>query len=128
MTIDAQTLNRPEWLAAEMPPGYRNRLEEMRRLQRELDELMRFGRLICDTGDGLCDAVRDTLLALDFEAMPGPRPSSIVVKLEMGRRLLIHVSASDQVIERRSPDLAHVFQVIHEDAANGDRVVLVANH
>jgi hypothetical protein len=128
MTSDTQALNRPDWLAAEMPPGYRNRLEELQRLTRELDELLRFGRLICDTGDELCDAVLQTLVALEFEATPGPRPSSIVVNMDSGRRLLVHVSASDQVVQRRSPDLANVFQVIHEDAANGDRVVLVANH
>jgi hypothetical protein len=128
MTTEARALNRPDWLAAEMPPGYRNRLEELQRLSRELDELIRFGRLLCDTGDELCDAVRQALVALEFDAAPGARPSSLVVKLDMGQRLLIHVSASDQVVQRRSPELASVFQVLHEDAANGDRVVLVANH
>ena len=128
MTTETHALNRPDWFTAEMPPGYRNRLEELRRLSRELDELGHFGRLLCDTGDELCDAVRQSLAALEFDVTTGSRPSSIVVKLESGRRLLIHVSASDQVVQRRSPDLANVFQVLHEDAANGDRVVLVANH
>ncbi len=128
MTTDARALNRPDWLAAEMPPGYRNRIEELQRLSRELDELMRFGRLLCDTGDELCDAVCQVLVALEFAAAPGLRPSTIVVRLDMGQRLLIHVSASDQIVQRRSPELANVFQLLHEDAANGDRVVLVANH
>lgn len=130
MTTDRLALHRPEWFAAEMPPGYRNRVEELQRLSRELDELGRFGRLLCDVGPELADAVRDMFLGLEFhtETAPGPNGSSMVIDLDAQRRLLIHVSASDHVIQRRSPDLAHVFQILHEQAGNGDRVVLVTNN
>jgi hypothetical protein len=130
MTNDTRALQGPDWLASEMPPGYRNRLEELQRLSRELEELGRFGRLLCSVGSDLRDAVRDMLVALELDAdtAPDPNGSSIVVTLDSQRRLLLHVSASAEPVQRRSQDLAHVFQIIHEQAANGDRVVLVANH
>lgn len=130
MTMTLAQAARPEWLAAELPPGYRNRLEEMQRLSKELEELGRFGRLLCTAGHELGDAVRDTLAALDLDtvATPGPTGTSIVVKLDATRRLLFHVSASEEAIQRRGADLAHVFHMLHELAGDNDRVVLVANH
>ena len=120
---------KPDWLAAEMPPGYRNRLEEMQRLTREIDELGRFGRLLYKVGPELADAVRDTFVALGFDVTAGAGAAAAsIVALDGMRRLLVHVSASDAVIQRRSPDLASVFQMLHEQAGNDDRVVLVVNH
>jgi hypothetical protein len=37
------------------------------------------------------------------------------------------VSASGESIEKKGPDLAHVFQMLHEVAGDNDRIVLVAN-
>ena len=130
MVTEARALQQPEWLAAEMPPGYRNRLEELQRLSRELEELGRFGRLLWAVGPELSDVVRDMMAALELDAVaaPGPNGSSIVVKLDSGRRLFLYVSPSEHAVQRRSPELAHVFQIIHEQASEGDRVVLIANH
>jgi len=127
---EARPTTRPDWLAAEMPPGYRNRLEELQRLSRELDELGRFGRLLFTTGSDLGEIVRETLTSFALDVTDGGARStpSIVVKLDSSRRLLLHVSAEAQPIQRRGSDLAHVFQMIHEVAGNDDRVVLVANH
>ena len=68
-------------------------------------------------------------VALKFEAgpTPGQPASSVTVHLDAHRRLLLHVSASEGSIEKKSPDLAHVFQMLHEVASDGDRIVLVAN-
>jgi hypothetical protein len=130
MATETLALHQPDWLAAEMPPGYRNRLEELQRLSRELEELERFGRLLCAVGPELGDAVRDMLAALELDtvAAPGGNGSSIVVKLDSGRRLFLYVSPSEHPVQRRSQELAHVFQIIHEQASEGDRVVLIANH
>ena len=129
MTTHTLALHRPEWLAAEMPPGYRNRVEELERLSRELEDMDRYGRLLCAVGPELADAVRDACLALEFDtaAAPGSGGSSMIVKLDPNRRLLVHVSATDQPLQRRSQDLADVFQIIHEQAGSEDRVVLIAN-
>jgi hypothetical protein len=51
-----------------------------------------------------------------------------VVRLDPGRRLFLYVSPSDNPVQRRSQELAHVFQIIHEQVTDGDRVVLIANH
>ena len=130
MATETLALHQPDWLAAEMPPGYRNRLEELQRLSRELEELGRFGRLLCAVGPELGDAVRDMLAALELDtvAVPGDNGSSIVVKLDSGRRLFLYVSPSEHPVQRRSQELAHVFQIIHEQVTDGDRVVMIANH
>jgi hypothetical protein len=127
MAITTEPPMGPEWLAAEMPPGYRNRLEEMERLARDLDAMGRFGRLLTAAGPDLRDAVLETFLAIGFDAGPA-RPDGIIVTVDPGRRLLVHVSAGDGAIGRRDPALAQVFQMLHEIAGDGDRVVLVANH
>jgi hypothetical protein len=130
MATETPALHQPDWLAAEMPPGYRNRLEELQRLSRELEELGRFGRLLCAVGPELADAVREMLNALDLHpvAAPGASGSPLVVRLDPGRRLFLYVSPSDNPVQRRSQELAHVFQIIHEQVTDGDRVVLIANH
>src|SRR4029453_5727746 len=125
MATETRALHQPDWLAAEMPPGYRNRLEELQRLSRELEKLERFGRLLCAVGPELGGPVRESpaALELDIVAPPAGTESSIVVKLDFGRRLFLYVSPSEHPVQRRSQELAHVFQIIHEQASEGDRVV-----
>src|SRR5262245_22745956 len=110
MVMEAQVLHRPDWLAAEMPPGYRNRLEEIQRLTRELEEIGRFGRLLCAVGDELAQGVRETIVALDL--VPDPPTDGhgqvIAVSLDATRRLLLHVSATGEAIQRRGEELARV--------------------
>ena len=119
----------PEWLAAEMPPGYNTRLMEIQRLSAELRGMGQFGRLLWTVGDELADAVRETFVALKFDASPTPGlpASSLTVNVDARRRLLVHVSAAEGLIEKKSPDIAHVFQMLHEVAGDDDRIVLVAN-
>jgi len=119
----------PEWLAAEMPPGYNTRLMEIQRLSEELRTMGQFGRLLWSVGDELADAVRETFVALKFDARPTPGlpASSLIVNVDARRRLLIHVSPTEGAIEKKSPDIAHLFQMLHEVAGDDDRIVLVAN-
>ena len=119
----------PEWLAAEMPPGYNTRLLEIQRLSEELQGMGRFGRLLWTAGDELTDAVREAFIALKYDAAPTPGlpSSSVTVNLDAHRRLLLHVSSSEGPIEKKGPDLAHLFQMLHEVADDNDRIVLVAN-
>jgi hypothetical protein len=130
--MSGQTLgteSAPDWLIAEMPPGYQNRVVEIERLSRELRSLDRLGRLLWRAGDELTEAVRDAFVALGFEAdgtlaSTGP---SVTVRLDAHRRLLLHVSATNSIIQKRSTELARVFELLHTVAENADRVVLVAN-
>jgi hypothetical protein len=119
----------PEWVIAEMPPGYQNRIAEIRRLSDELQGLEQFGRLLWCAGDGLTEAARDAFAALGFEAgaMSGSAVPLVAVRIDGGRRLLLFTSTTDDVIERRSQALADVFQVVRELAGSADRVVLVTN-
>jgi len=117
----------PDWVIAEMPPGYHTRMEEIQRLSADLHALDEIGRVLWQTGDPLKDAVRAVLAALkcEVESTPGAI-GSIVVKLDATRRLLLHVSRASGAIQKTSEDLAQAFQVL-QFAGERDRVVLVAN-
>jgi len=119
----------PDWVTAEMPPGYRNRVAEIQRLTADLQAMGRYGRLLYAVGAPLGEAVRDLFvsLKLDAELAAGPGCSDVVVRLDGGRRLLMHVAAEGHRLQRKDPEIAHAFQLLHEVATDHDRVVLVAN-
>jgi hypothetical protein len=119
----------PDWVIAEMPPGYQNRVIEIQRLSEEIRSMDRFGCLLWRVGDELTEAVRDAFVALGFEAerTQGSTVASVTVKLDAHRRLLLHLSATNDIIQKKSTELAHVFQLLHEVAEDVDRVVLVTN-
>jgi hypothetical protein len=119
----------PDWLVAEMPPGYQNRLEEIERLTRDLQAMWRFGRLLWASGPLLSETVRDVFatLKLSVESVQSGSSSFLVIHLENNRRLLLHVSSSQEVIEKKSADVAEAFRLLHEFGGEHDRAVLVAN-
>jgi hypothetical protein len=119
----------PEWVIAEMPPGYRTRVAEIQRLTADLQAMSRFGRLLCEVGTPLAEAVQDVFTAIKFDAelTAGPGCADVVVRLDGGRRLLLHVAADRQPLQRKSTEIAHTFQILHEVANEFDRVVLVTN-
>lgn len=116
----------PDWLAAELPPGYQNRLAEIQRLTEELRAIESFGRLLWHVGSSLTGAAHDAFAALGFESELTAGPIALVT-LGRGRRLFVQGSTARDVIHRRSPDLADAFRIVHELAGEHDRVVLVAN-
>ena len=123
-------LGTPEWIAAEMPPGYQNRIVEIQRLSEELQLMDRFGRLLWQVGDELAEAVLETFVAMGCEADRISSPATaaaIGVRLEGRGRLLVHASATSAMIQKRDPELTHVFQLVHQVAEESDRVVLVTN-
>jgi hypothetical protein len=118
----------PEWIAAEMPPGYETRLLEIQRLSADLHAMDRIGRVLWETGEPLRDAVGAVFGALkcDVDATPdtaGP----IVVKLGESRRLLLLVSGAAGPIQKTDQELAQAFQAVQFAGAN-DRVVFVAGN
>jgi len=120
----------PEWVVAEMPPGYQNRVAEVQRLMSDLHEMGQFGSLLYQVGPELGDAVRRVFTAMKFEAemMTGPVSSGVAVRLDAHRRLLLIPSAATDAIQKKGPELAQVFQMLHEVAEEKvDRVVLITN-
>lgn len=119
----------PDWLAGDMPPGYQNRLAEIERLCGEIRAMDHFGHLMWNIGDPLERAVRDVFQSLRLETDPRltTEPSQLIVRLEGHRRLLLHVSDADSTIQKTSPALEYVFHLVHKQAGEHDRVVLVAN-
>ena len=117
----------PDWLSGEMPPGYQTRLLEIQRLSADLREMEQSGRLLWRVGDDLAESIGDAFVALGFEAERTPDSGSVIVKLSDRRRLLLHVSGSTDPIQKKSPELTHVFQLLNETAEAADRVVLATN-
>jgi hypothetical protein len=118
----------PDWLVVQMPPGYQTRFAEIQRLSAELSGMDRIGRLLWQCGAPLKDAVREAFASLKFDVELAPdAAANLVVRLDGKRRLLLHVSDADGALEKRSPELARVFQILHETAGGDDRVVLVTN-
>jgi hypothetical protein len=89
----------------------------------------RIGRLLWEIGPPLQEAVGEVLAALKLEtdSTTAVAVPAITVRLDSRRRLLVHVAETDEPIEKKSAELAHVFRLLHEVAGDGDRVVLVAN-
>jgi hypothetical protein len=121
-------MNAPEWLSAEMPPGYQTRLWEIERLSAELDAMDRVGRVLWETGAPLRDAVAALFIALkgEVDATPGST-GPLVVRLGESRRLLLVVSGSVSPIKKTDEELAQAFRAM-QFASEHDRVVFVANN
>ena len=118
----------PDWLLPEMPPGYRNRVLEIQRISEELRGMERFGHLLWKVGDELADAVRDTFATMEFDSQfVQASRDCIGVRLDVHRRLLVRASAADGTLQKKSGEVARVFQMLHEVAEPSDRVVLVTN-
>jgi hypothetical protein len=118
----------PEWLKAEMPPGYQTRLWEIERLSADLHAMDRIGRVLWETGEPLRDAVGALFNALkcEVDATPGST-GPLVVNLGESHRLLLVVSSSASPIQKTDEELAQAFRAVQFASAN-DRVVFVANN
>lgn len=119
----------PDWLVAEMPPGYKNRLDEVERLTKDVQAMWRFGRLLWATGPALSDTVRDVFAQLKLPVEPLASGSSTLhaVRLDGQRRLLLAAATSPEVVERKSHDVAEAFRMLQEFGGEHDRAVLIAN-
>ena len=58
----------PEWVVAEMPAGYQNRVAEIQRLMSDLQEMGQFGSLLYQVGPELGESVRWVFAAMKFKA------------------------------------------------------------
>ena len=131
MSTSVQTpiASTPDWVVSEMPPGYQNRMAEIRRLTEEMQSMTRFGRLLTDLGAPLGESVRDLFasLQLQSEVIPGSAGTGVVVSLEGRGLLLFRVASDERTIQKRSPEMMLVFQLLQELAGDRDRVIFVTN-
>jgi hypothetical protein len=119
----------PDWLIAEMPPGDGTRLAEIRRLTADLQAMIELGRLLYDIGPGLASAVAEMCSGLGFDTvvLPETDGTGVAVQVDTWNRLLLQVATDDHAVERKSPEIARVFQLLHQVANEHDRVVFVTN-
>jgi len=112
-----------------MPPGYQTRLLEIQRLVADLHQMGRFARLLGALGPQLGEAALDVFAALKFETelVPGTPSPSVTVKVDAKRRLVVVPSSTTAAVEKKSPEIAQVFQMLQEATGESDRVVLVTN-
>lgn len=115
----------PGWLVAEMPPGYRNRYEEIQRLSAEIRGMDRVGRLLWDSGASLAEAVHEAFTALKTEPEWSSDGSFLTVRVDAKRRLIVHVAGSDGPLDKRSDAVTAAFRALQEAAGPEDRAVLV---
>lgn len=130
MTPRAQipTTQVPEWVVAEMPPGYQTRLVEIERLVSELREMDAIARVLYEAGEPLKDGVRAVFGAIKCESEPAPEaPWALAVRLDAARRLLVYVPGAETALQKTSEALTHAFQLV-QVAGERDRVVLVVNN
>ncbi len=116
----------PEWIAAEMPPGYQTRLLEIQRLSDDLHSMDRIGNVLWGSGDALRSAVGAVFGAIKCE-VETPAAGPIAVKLGDARRLLVIVSDAVSPLRKSDDELALAFHAL-QFAGPGDRVVVVAGH
>ena len=117
----------PDWLSAEMPPGYRTRLLEIERLSADLRAMEAIGRVLWETGAPLRDAVASVFAELKYELEPATTASGwMAVKLGDSRRLLILVADAPGPIHRTHDEITRAFQTV-QFAGTGDRVVFVVH-
>lgn len=115
----------PEWVTAEMPPGYQTRLQEIERLSADLHAMDAIGRILWEEGQPLGDAVTAVFAALDCQVGRGPYDAGpIAVTLAAPRRLIVVIAASSSPVEKTSDELALAFRAV-QFASEGDRVLLV---
>ena len=125
---NAAVTEAPEWVIAEMPPGYQTRLWEIERLSADLEAMDRIGCVLWQTGQPLRDAVVAVFQALKFEVNASPGTvGPLAVKLDDSRRLLLVVSGSASPIQKTDEELAHAFRAVQLASVN-DRVVFVPNN
>jgi hypothetical protein len=118
----------PEWVIAEMPPGYQTRLWEIERLSADLHAMDSIGRVLWETGEPLRDAVGAVFGALKYEVEASPASAGpIVVKFGDSRRLLLMVSGAAGPVQKTDEELAEVFRAV-QSASVHDRVVFVVNN
>jgi hypothetical protein len=111
-----------------MPAGYQTRYAEIQRLSAEMQSMDRMARLLWETGAPLAEAVREVCTGLKYEveSVAGDA-SSISVKLDAKRKLLVHIGAAESALEKKSPELAAAFQLVQTVASPDDRVIIVVN-
>ena len=118
----------PEWVSAEMPPGYQTRLWEIERLSADLEAMDRIGCVLWESGQPLRDAVVAVFQALKFEVNASPGTvGPLAVKFDDSHRLLLVVSGSTSPTQKTDEELAQAFRAVQLASAN-DRVVFVANN
>ncbi len=118
----------PDWIVAEMPPGYQTRFLEIKRLSTEIQAMDGIGGVLWQTGEALRDSVGTLFAALKCEVDPTPGDTgAIAVGLDGSRRLLLVVSGAGSPIQKTNEELARSFQAV-QFAGPNDRVVLVVNN
>jgi len=117
----------PDWVVAEMPPGYQNRVAEIQRLAADLESMGRFGRLLTETGARLGETVRDVLASLQYDATltVDGNVTTVVAPLDRGR-IYMHIASDGQLIQKKSPEIARVFQLL-QASDDRDHIVLITN-
>lgn len=127
---DLRSDAQPEWVAAELPEQYADIARQMAALKEQARAYEGVAGVLWQRGSALTSSVRDLFVALGFfetELAEYGAHCDLRVHLGNERRLLIEVVSEQESLDRRSPHIGRILQVLQEEAGERDRVVLVAN-
>lgn len=118
----------PDWLPAELPPRYKEVVDELERLHEEERLTRRMAELLWATGHPLSAVVCDAFRAIGLDAQPTKQRATydLTVPLAQGR-LLVEITGIEGQIVKKSNKIAQVLATLQEFARGGDRVVIALN-
>lgn len=119
----------PDWIADVLPEQYADIARQIAALKDQARVYEGIAAVLWQSGGSLTTAVADLFMALGFETEPTEygSGSDLRVNLSDGRRMLVNVVSERQALDRKSPHITRLLKVLQHDAAEKDRVVLVAN-
>jgi hypothetical protein len=127
---DLRSDEQPEWVAAELPDQYADIARQMAALKEQARAYEGVAGVLWQRGSALTSSVRDLFVALGFfetELAEYGAHCDLRVHLGNDRRLLVEVVSEQESLDRRSPHISRILQVLQEEAGERDRVVIVAN-
>ncbi len=119
----------PAWVVNELPPQYAEVANQIAALQQEADKYELVAAVLWRSGPPLVRAVRDLFTSLQFETevMDAGSSYDLRVHLDGGRRMLVEVVGSTDIVNRKSPIMSQILRALQEDVAEQDRVIVAAN-
>jgi hypothetical protein len=120
----------PAWVTSELPDQYADIARQMAALKEQARAYEGVAGVLWQRGSALTSSVRDLFVALGFfetELAEYGAHCDLRVHLGNDKRLLVEVASEPQSLDRRSPHISRILQVLQEEAGERDRVVLVAN-
>ena len=108
----------PEWVNSWMPQRHNEIAAQIEKLREEAALLESLGRLLCQGGRALEEAVRDVFRGMGLQAdlTPAEPMCDVMVIFGDGKRLLVSVTGTENSVTNKSVQAS-------QNAGDGDRII-----